>query len=331
MKVSGSPVKRGHRFAIFWGGGLGDVLSLRPLLMGLEATLDTRACFFTTATHLPGIFSELGLAAEVRILPSKPAEAVRLLQGLGVRFDWLYLGPYPRIRTRLLAHAARPRRIWSVRHADASPFIAEQVLADIRALGFEGPEGLQQPYGGRWAYPAAGRNAPAHDYLALHPGAKDAWETTRWPDELWAAFLPQLLRITSLDLVLVGLPSERDRLERLLRSLAGGERSRVHIKTDLQLVQLAGVIDCAAGVVCHNSGVLHLAAMLGKPTVALTGSSANFWRPPYPHVVNLTSGACNLACNQYRCPVPFYRARCIRGLDVETVLGAVREHVPGCA
>ena len=53
-------------------------------------------------------------------------------------------------------------------------------------------------------------------------------------------------------------------------------------------------------------------------------SSARFWRPPYAHVKNVTSGACELACNQYRCPVPFYRARCIRELGVDPVFEALR-------
>lgn len=327
MMVSAPALKRTHEFAIFWGGGLGDILALRPLLIGLEAALDTRVHFFTTATHMPGLFSELGLTAEVHILPARPAAAFTLLRSVGTRFDWLYLGPYPRIRTRMLASVVRAARIWNRRHAGTPPFIGEQVLADIRALGIAGPEATRLPYGGRWPYPAAAEDLRSPGYLVLHPGAKDRWETTRWPDDHWAEFLHRLLDTAALDVVLVGLPSERDRLGRLHESLTVPARSRVRINTELGLPQLAAVLDKAAGVVCHNSGVLHLAAMLGKPTVALTGSSAVFWRPPYPHVLNLTSGACNLACNQYRCPVPFYRARCIRELDVESVVRAVSAHL----
>jgi ADP-heptose:LPS heptosyltransferase len=67
--------------------------------------------------------------------------------------------------------------------------------------------------------------------------------------------------------------------------------------------------------------------MLGKPTLVLTGSAPHFWRPPYAHVLNLDSGRCALACDQYRCPVPFYRARCIRELELGTVIAAVRERL----
>lgn len=328
MKVSGPLLKRNHRFAIFWGGGLGDILTLRPLLMGLEEALDTKVHFFTTATHLQDVFPSFGLdTVEVRILPSRPFAALRAVHASGIRFDWLYLGPYPRIKTRMLAHAVWPKRIWSLRHADVHPFLGEQVLADIRAFGLDGPAAIRLPYGGPWHRPGSKQDAPAHSYLVLHPGAKDRWETTRWPDEHWAALIRRLLLETLLDLVLVGVRSETPQLEELVGQFDAATGSRLTVRTDLSLAGLASLLEAGVGTICHNSGILHLSAMLGKPTVAVTGSSANFWRPPYPHVINVTSGACDLACNQYRCPVPFYDARCIRELSVEAVMRTVRERL----
>jgi hypothetical protein len=325
MKVSGSPVKRGHKFAIFWGGGLGDVLALRPLLIALEATLDTPPFFFTTATHIQGLFSELGLRTQLHILPSKPAAALGIIRNLGIRFDWLYLGPHPRIKTRILAHMVRARRIWSVRHVAASPFIGEQVLADVRELGLQGPEAIRLPYGGKWR--GAGDNykvETARPYLVLHPGAKGRWETTRWPEGCWAELIRQILSETGMELMLVGVPSERFQLEALLENLGPVASNRVRVQADISLPGLAMILDYSSGVICHNSGILHLAAMLGRATVAVTGSSAIFWRPPYAHVANVTSGACHIACNQYKCPVPFFHAKCIRRLEVADVMTAVR-------
>lgn len=326
MKVSGPLVKRSHRFAIFWGGGLGDILALRPLLIALEATLDTPAYFFTTATHIQGLFSELGLRTQLHILPPKPAAALGVIRNLGIRFDWLYLGPHPRIKTRMLAHVVRARRIWSERHADAPPFIGEQVLADVRQLGLQGPETIHLPYGGKWRSAAGGGKAEStYPYIVLHPGAKDRWETTRWPEACWVGLMRQILLETDLELILVGMPSERTQLETMHENLGPAGSSRVRVQADISLPGLAATLDSSSGVICHNSGILHLAAMLGRATVAVTGSSAMFWRPPYAHVVNVTSGACNIACNQYRCPVPFYRAKCIQHLQVADVMAAVRK------
>ncbi|HEV2111760.1 MAG TPA: glycosyltransferase family 9 protein [Gammaproteobacteria bacterium] len=319
-------ISPGDKVAIFWGGGLGDVLTLRPMLLALDAVLDTPPSFFTTSTHLQSVFSELGLRVNTHILPVQPTAALDVFRRLRIRFDWLYLGPYPRIKTRMLAHVIRPRRIWCVRHSGVDPFLGEQVLADVEALGLRGPDGTDQPYGGKWHWSSGPEPAEApHPYLVLHPGAKERWETTRWPEAYWAELIRKIVLETDFELRLVGVPSERPQLEAMLEKSELGASSRVRVQADISLLQLAATLDCSSGVICHNSGILHLAAMLGKGTVAVTGSSAIFWRPPYAHVANVTSGACNIACNQYKCPVPFFHAKCIRRLQVVDVMAAVRE------
>ena len=320
-------MKRSDRFAIFWGGGLGDALALRPLLLALEPALDAAPRLFTTATHLPTVFSDLGLRVELQVLPVRPAKALRFFRDLGMRFERLYLGPYPRIKTRMLGFAVAPGRVWSVRHSGISSFVSEQVQADVLAMGLEVTDAIRQPYGGRWRYPDSGDEKGRRGHLVLHPGAKERWETTRWPEAHWKELLLLLSVATPMELVLVGSPAERPSLEILVAPLPAAAQARIRLSTNLNLGRLARLVDTATGVICHNSGVLHLAAMLGKPTVALTGSSANFWRPPYPHVINITSGACDLACNQYRCPIPFYQARCIRRLEVQAVMDTVMMHL----
>jgi hypothetical protein len=317
-------VEAHHRFAIFWGGGLGDILVLRPLLMALAGRLQEPPSFFTTAHHLEGLFESLGLEAQLHVLPTNPLDALKVFRRLDRRFDWIYLGPHPRLKTRLLAQVVGAARIWSVRHPAADAFIGEQVLADIQALGLLGPGVTVSPYGGAWDEVPAG---PKQDFLVFHPGTKPRWETTRWPSSHWRDLIRRVLAESTMDIQLVGTDSERGLLDSLVADMPEPLRTRVRIGTQLSLQGLGDVLMAGRGVVCHNSGVLHLAAMLGRPTVAVTGSSAQFWRPPYPHVANVTSGACELACNQYRCPVPFYRARCIRLLEVETVMQTVRERL----
>lgn len=309
-------VHRQDRFAILWGGGLGDVLVLRPLLMALAARLEHKPCFFTTANHLDGLFDTLGLAVDLHVLPPSPMEALAVFRRLETPFDWIYLGPKPRIKTRMLAQVVGAQRIWSTRHADARPFLGEQILADVSALGLTAGLRTTQPYGGDWGPAAQGDG----DYLVLHAGAKGRWETKQWPVQRWSELMLRILETTALRLLLVGTPGERA----LLEGLAEGKGGRVELRTDLTLPELAARLRGSRGVICHNSGVMHLAVLLGKPTLVLTGSSPQHWRPPYGHVVNLDSGRCGLACDQYRCPVPFYRARCIRELSVDAVMDAAR-------
>lgn len=314
-----------HRFAVFWGGGLGDILVIRPLLMALAEKLDEPPYFFTTAHHLEGVFEALGLNVRLHVLPTSPREALRVFRRLGVRFDWIYLGPRPRLKTRLLAHVVGAQRIWNVRHADRPDFLGDQILADVRALGLAGSAPTLQPYGGEWGGPApSGRNG---EYLVLHAGAKGRWHTKQWPEAKWVQLMDRLCRDTELRLVLVGTPDEAAMLAGLRAALPADAQARVQLRADGTLPELAACLRGSRGVVCHNSGVMHLAAMLSKPTLVLTGSAPQFWRPAYPHVLNLDSGRCHLACDQYRCPVPLYRARCIRELEVDTVIAAARRHL----
>lgn len=317
------PLKQDDKFAIFWGGGLGDLLVLRPLLVGLANTLNEAPFFFTTSTHLGNLFAVLNLDVNLHVLPQSPVAALAVFRRLGMRFDWLYLGPHPRIKSRILANVIRPRHIWSVIHPEVNAFVGEQILADIVALKLKGPESIHQPYGGSWGDTAHSNSDNA--CLVIHPGAKERWETTRWPDFAWTELIRNTLAELPFDLILVGVKSEHEHLEALVATLDSSNRSRIRIRTDVSLNTLAGIIQASKGVICHNSGVMHLSAMLQRPTVAITGSSALFWRPPYPHVRNITSGACNLACNQYHCPVPFFHARCIRELEPARVVNIVRE------
>ncbi|MGE5625199.1 MAG: glycosyltransferase family 9 protein [Bacillota bacterium] len=323
--MGAAKLERGDRFALFWGGGLGDVLVIRPLLLALEAALNHPPYFFTTATHLQGLFPDLGLRAELHVLPKRAGAAWRSIRNLGFELDWLYLGAYPRFKTRLLAQIVGAKHIWSVRHGDVDPFLGEQVLADVRALGLNTPSSSFLAYGGAWNVPDGKKER--HAYLLLHPGVKPGWQTKQWPDVCWSDLMRNLLSGSDLDLMLVGTPGEAAHLTALVAGLDTVSRQRVHLRTELSLQALAATVRQSHGVICHNSGVLHLAAMLGRPTLSLTGSSPHYWRPPYPHVLNLSSGACNLACDQYRCPVPFYRARCIRELSVTTVMAAAQTHL----
>lgn len=320
----GPPLTRDTRVAIFWGGGLGDMLVLRPLLLGLQATLASPPALFTTATHLPNLLSDLGLSVDLHVLPRTLRTALPMLRQERHVYDLLYLGPYPTLPTRLLAKAVRSAAVWQTRHVDAPSFVGEQVLADVKALRLNGPAGIHQAYGGAWRHPGVAA-VDTGAYLVLHPGAKGGWQTKQWPSAGWTALMDILLENAPVGLRLVGVEAERPLLEGLLAGLSAEQRSRISIQVNQSLQELAGCIAHSAGVICHNSGVMHLSAMLATPTLALTGASPTWWRPPYAHVNNITSGRCKLACNQYRCPVPFYRARCIRELRTDDVYAAARE------
>lgn len=124
--------------------------------------------------------------------------------------------------------------------------------------------------------------------LALHPGSGS--EKKNWQETKWAELLRQLINSTKLDLLLVGGEAEGERLRRFATALS---TSRVTVAQSLPLAELAARLQSCVGFVGHDSGITHLAAALGLPTLALWADSfEEIWRPQGQGVVILkeTSG-----------------------------------------
>jgi heptosyltransferase-3 len=127
--------------------------------------------------------------------------------------------------------------------------------------------------------------APVHG-LALHPGSGS--ERKNWPEAKWADLLRHLVNSTELHLLLVGGEAEGERLERLA---AVAPTPRISLARSWPLAELAARLQSCVAFVGHDSGITHLAAALGLPTLVLWGDSAEeVWRPQGPGVVVLKGG-----------------------------------------
>jgi len=144
-----------------------------------------------------------------------------------------------------------------------------------------GEENLPAPGSGSFENPALGSDAQAARRLeasatiALHPGSGS--EKKNWPEANWAALMRRIVDETPARLLLVGGEAEGDRLARLARPLAA---ARVEIARSIPLTELAGRLQHCTVFIGHDSGISHLAASLGLPTLALWGGSVEaVWRP----------------------------------------------------
>ncbi|EQD75241.1 lipopolysaccharide heptosyltransferase II [mine drainage metagenome] len=266
----------------------------------------------------------MGLPIQRLLLPGAPLDALYAVRRAG-HFDRVYSGPHSRWRTRWLARAVDADQYGPHHPHGDGRFLADVIAADVAAMGWT--EKPPPPYGSRPLFPSppgqADPDLPDEPYLIAHPGCKTGWETKNWPMDRWSALLHELTR-AGWRVRLVGNPNEYEALHVLSESLSAPRQVTIH--TDWPLWQLERAIATARGVVCHNSGIMHLALAYLRRTIVLTGSSAPYWRAPYEWVRNLTSGDCDLACNRYRCPVPGFRARCIRNLEVGRVVAACHQH-----
>jgi ADP-heptose:LPS heptosyltransferase len=111
--------------------------------------------------------------------------------------------------------------------------------------------------------------------IALHPGSGS--ERKNWSEGNWSALISRLINETEFDLLLVGGEAEGERLQRLTAILPP---TRCAVAKSLSLTELAQRMKSCRAFVGHDSGITHLAAAIGLPTIALWANSVEeIWRP----------------------------------------------------
>ena len=122
----------------------------------------------------------------------------------------------------------------------------------------------------------AGRDAAlAHveRYVVFHPWASGAGKRLKeWPVQHWAELASRLVR-RRYAIVLTGAPADQPDSRRLAeavdRDIAPTRVIDLAGRTPIR--GLLGLLDGADAVVSVNTGVMHVAAALGRPTVGLSG------------------------------------------------------------
>ena len=306
-------------FLVLWGGGLGDALVLRPMLQAIERA-GFELVMASRGNHATSVIAEMGIQAKRVHLSSMPLAALRELRLLRP-IEVAYVCPHASIKTRVLAWLSGARKIWASHPGHGSEFIGTSISNDSVRLGLQ--REVPQSYGDPPFFVGRSPLPPRADHtLIFHPGARAAWQTTRWPESHWIELLRRTSALVQHHIVLVGSADEADMLTRIKR--AAGNIDRVTIVVGASLHYMESLISNSELVVCHNSGVMHIAAALKKSTLIITGSSATYWRPAFDWCHSISSGQCELACNKRKCPIPTYEARCINGLVVEQVFSMLK-------
>ena len=109
--------------------------------------------------------------------------------------------------------------------------------------------------------------------MVLHPGAGSAHK--RWPVEGFATAAGALRRAGSLAVAVHWGPADAG----AAAALAGAIGSDVHVLREPSLLTLAGALAAAALYLGNDSGVSHLAAAAGAPSVVLYTPALVGWRP----------------------------------------------------
>ena len=136
--------------------------------------------------------------------------------------------------------------------------------------------------------PLPGIASPGMELIVFHAWATGTKSHLReWPNDLWADLAEQLMAPGRLFL-LTGSPSDESRCQALHKKIAAkGVPVEILIGRD-GISGVARVLKRSAMLVSVNTGIMHLGAILGVPTVALNGpNDAKRWGPVGPCVVNV--------------------------------------------
>jgi heptosyltransferase-2 len=154
-------------------------------------------------------------------------------------------------------------------------------------------------------------------YYVIAPGATYGGAKV-WPADRYAELAGKLAGKTGWTVVAVGTESERAALEELI--VTSGT-SGVNLAGKCTVHELLAVLRGAALVIGNDSGPVHLSAAVGRPTVAIFGSTSTDWTAPRGTSVAVISAAVDCApCFKRECPEG--DARCMGEVTVDGVFSA---------
>jgi heptosyltransferase-2 len=159
-------------------------------------------------------------------------------------------------------------------------------------------------------------------YCVFAPGAEYG-SAKRWPTAHFAG----LARLQALKVVLLGSPKEAELCAQIA---AGAPGQCLDLSGKTSLEQALQIIGAAAHVVSNDSGLMHVAAALGVPQVAIFGSSSPRHTPPLSDAARVIWLKDDPAyqppldcapCFERECPLG--HTRCLHDVSAQRVLQAI--------
>jgi len=267
------------RILVIRGGAIGDFILTLPVLTALRERFPSTEIEVLGYPRIASLGLLGGLAKAVHAIES-PGLAMFFAKGGSFDSEWReFFGQFAIV----ISYLFDPDKIFetNVKSCGLRQFIAAQHRPD-EAKPIHATDVFLKPLEQLTIFdadPVARLELPGlakrNNWLALHPGSGS--ESKNWPEQNWRELVAHLLDHSPLNLLLIGGEAEGDRLQRLAN---GMPLDRLEIAQHIPLPELAPRLAKCAGYVGHDTGMTHLAAALGLPTLVLWGpSSQTIWQP----------------------------------------------------
>lgn len=157
-------------------------------------------------------------------------------------------------------------------------------------------------------------------FAAFMPGAEFG-PAKRWPDEKYAGLARNLIA-DGIPVVLLGSANDRP----VTGAIAAAAPGAIDLAGETKLVDAVDILAAARVAVTNDSGLMHIAAAVGVPVVAVYGSTSPENTPPLSEDRELVwLGLECSPCHKRECPLG--HLNCLRTMDVGLVEAAVRRAV----
>jgi len=324
------PVPDFRRILIIRPGGIGDAVLLAPIINSIKKTFPYIHITVLAEHRNYGIFTLMPNVDKV-ICYDRPREFFKVLMG---RYDavidteqWhrlsavvarmirapIKIGFDTNERRRMFTHGIR---------YDLVAYEPENFALLLKPLGmdyqsYDGEVTLKVPY---QSVSTASRLLQPINYetfIAVFPGA--SIPEKRWGEDRFQR-VAEVVSAFGIKIVVVGGKEDRQQGEVITGGGVG-----LNLAGLTSLPETAAVIQKSSLLLSGDSGVLHIAAGLGVPTVSLFGPGrAKKWAPRGDHhiVINkeLPCSPCTTFGNTPPCP---NNNRCMRDISVDEVVNAV--------
>jgi heptosyltransferase I len=325
-----------RRVGLMKTAAIGDTALLAGLVDDVKSTFPGARLVVVSGSDNAGVIPLLGGAVDDSIVvsPARIDASVRALRGLDL--DVLVdFGSWPRFDALLAAlsgarFAAGFETRGQFRHYAYDVTVRHSAAVHERdnyaaLLGAIGVIARAEPRMAAVKVLEADRIPEGH-FVVFHPWSSGyRHEAKEWAHDRWVSLAAHLASSVS-EVVISGGPGEVARSEELAERMARAGIAARNMAGQLSLAELTDLLSASLLVVSVNTGIAHLAALVGARTVSLEGPTPpTRWAPLGPRVRTVVSttpgsGYLNLGF-EYR----GQRLDCMDGVSVDAVAAAISD------